>query len=142
MKIKGRNGLGTVRELAEYLATNISADDIRMKRFNSVDFSILDEIYTDEELEDLEFIASGANGWYGIHEVDCGFDSTDMVLVSDYYGGGSPQLASIWEEDTTDGLAKTIEMLIIGCLEPSNFGVRYDTRLIIEFSTDEEVKQK
>lgn len=86
----------TVMELACYLASKIDPEDVLSRPFPDCDFSVLTEEWDGEQ--DLELIKSGACGWYGIKAVDMGFDSDDLILFADYYGGGSAAFCSIWDQ--------------------------------------------
>lgn len=102
-----------IGEFATSLANKISKSDRLVKDIGfTYDFALssFDE-FVDHD-QDLDELKASTTGWYGIKTCDCGFDSSDMVVVSDYYGGGVAILRSIYEgepeEDIRDEMAKEI----------------------------------
>lgn len=59
----------------------------KMEDFTPYDFAVMDTAAFEETPEDLRRIADCSEGWYGIKRVDTGFDSNELQIVADYYGG-------------------------------------------------------
>ena len=128
--------IGTVSELAEKIAGmvfDVRGNPVWTDEFHGVDFCVLDQDPTEEELADLELLKSGVSGWYGIKAVDTGFDSADLILFADYYGGGGPAFCSIWT-DMPDS-STVIRDVILESLNVVEGPVAKDTKLFIEFLT-------
>lgn len=102
----------TRMELAEKLAAWLE-QNWRREPFPRVDFAILDgegDSFTEEEIEDIKWNVSG---WYGIKKApDLGFDSTELILIADYYGGGCLNICQFY--DGIDGylLVQDLKTLI------------------------------
>lgn len=114
MKKDGNLAVCTIRELANELAKSIDSESVVDSQFTECDFAIID---SDIQTDDLEYIKSGASGWYGIKKLETGFDSTDLLLLCDYYGGGCPNLIQIWEG--MDGAVEHSQSILdglLGCL--------------------------
>ncbi len=107
-----------IGEFATSLANKISKSDRLVKdiRF-TYDFALssFDE-FVDHD-QDLDELKASTSGWYGIKTCDCGFDSSDMVVVVDYYGGGVAILRSIYEGEPEEDIKDEITEEIIWCLE-------------------------
>lgn len=110
--------LCTIREFAEYIAEIIytKREDFRLMdlQLPDYDFAIADE---DREGKTLAEIAFGSGGWYGMKKFDAGFDSNDLCLITDYYGGGSAVITQIWDGYNKKGNIRDIRNMIIRSLE-------------------------
>ncbi len=62
--------------------------------------------------DSLENILKRSEGWYGIRAIDVGFDSTDSLVVCDYYTGGCPQVMTIHEGQKGIDIIEGIDSLI------------------------------
>lgn len=133
MKKDGHLMLCTVKELAEYLASGIDQNRVLDNGFSDCDFAIIENV---DGNDDLEYIKSGAMGWYGIKAVDTGFDSDCLILFSDYYGGGCAQFAQLWDEmacykqNEVENVIKSLILDALTCQETAN----EDTPLIVAFA--------
>ena len=123
-----------IARLAEYLADNTYQSG-KEWRFTDCDFSIIDE---DENLADLNRVKKDACGWYGIKAVNPGFESTELILVSDYYGGGCASMTQLFWDDGNerDNWKKEIEKAIIETLSVQET-VTPDTMLLIDITRTE-----
>lgn len=130
MKREGCLAVCTTRELADELAKSIYSELVIDSRFTECDFAIID---SDIQTDDLEYIKSSASGWYGIKKLETGFDSTDLLLLCDYYGGGCPNLIQIWEG--MDGVVEHSQSILDGLLDCLNVqeAAKPDTVLIVDF---------
>lgn len=139
MKREGCLAVCTIRELADELEKSIDSDLVIDSQFTECDFAIISE---DIQSNDLEYIKSGASGWYGIKRLETGFDSTDLLLICDYYGGGCPNLIQIWEGmDGAVEHSKSILDGLLGCLNVQETA-KPETVLIVDFlrgGTEDEV---
>lgn len=107
-----------IGEFATLLANKINKSDRLVKdiRF-TYDFALssFDE-FVDHD-QDLDELKASTSGWYGIKTCDCGFDSSDMVVVADYYGGGVAILRSMYLGEPEEDIKDEITEEIIWCLE-------------------------
>lgn len=128
----------TVVALAEHIASLIDLENILEKRFPDCNFGIIDvAVETEFDQEELEFLQTGVCGWYGIKAVDAGFDSYDLVLIADYYGGGCAKLTQLYDGISKDDAVKEICRIIVGCLDVQE-GANRDTTLFVEFLEHDE----
>jgi len=149
MRREGPLAMCTVAELARHIADSIDLSDVLRKRFIDCDFCTIDEEnvnYTCNKSGknakySLQSAKVRAEMWYGIKAVDTGFNSTDLVLVADYYGGGSPAMAQIWTGmDTYEGVAELVQKTILDTLNVQ-LTANADTMLLAEFLEKPEAKR-
>ena len=125
----------TVRQLAEHLAGQINLEDVIKTQFPDCDFGIVDtDGETKFDQEELEFLHSEVCGWYGIKNVDTGFDSYVLVLIADYYGGSCAELAQLYDGISFDDAVKEITRIIVNSLNVQETGVTEDTLLLADFT--------
>ena len=130
MKREGCLAVCTIRELADELAKSIDTESVVDSQFAECDFAIID---SDSQSEDMGRIKSDASGWYGIKKLETGFDSPELLLLCDYYGGGCPNLIQIWEG--MDGAVEHSQSILdglLGCLNVQETA-KPDTVLIVDF---------
>lgn len=131
--------LCTIHEFAEYVAEIIviQGKNDSIGRFTvplpDYDFAVADE---DRQGKSLEAIALSSSGWYGMKKFDAGFDSADLCLITDYYGGGSATITQIYDGEEQNLIALDVENMIKKSINYCDSADR-NTVLIIEF---EEVK--
>lgn len=122
----------TVRELAEVLSRSINPKDVLHSKFTDCDFAIIDELEMGKPLDDIR---RDATGWYGIKRIDTGFDSEDLLLIADYYGGGCAHLSQIWSGlDGYLDVQKEIEGVLLNTLTVQE-SATLDTGLIVDFKS-------
>lgn len=125
----------TVRQVAEHIAGQINLEDVLKTEFPTCDYGLID---TDGETvfdqEELEFLHSGVCDWYGIKNVNTGFDPFVLVLIADYYGGGCAELAQIYDGISLDDAVKEITRIVVDSLNVQETGVTEDTLLIADFT--------
>lgn len=132
MKIYRQWMLCTVEELGAWLAERIEKDVLTgEKNFPDCDFTITNQ----ETGDSLHEMARNANGWYGIKAIDAGFDSDQLMLVADYYGGGCASMGTVGEYD--EEIAATITAVILDALQTIEKATA-DTLLLVEFSDNVE----
>lgn len=122
----------TVAELAKYLKDNIVANDKgEIFLIPECDFCIIDDDNVKYTLKELH---KGAESWYGLKIVDGGFESDCLVLMADYYGGGSANIAQIWNDgiEPSEGTVQDLTKLIEDTLCQRDFA-KHDTLLLVEF---------
>lgn len=107
--------LGTALEIAKELASNIVVNGettyLSIKDFQDCDFAITDPVCEDESLESICY---NSNGFHGIKQQHTGFDSNDLELIADYYGGGAGVYHSIFSGMTEQECVEVICNLIKG----------------------------
>ena len=130
MKVKGKLATCTIAELATNLAERIDFDD-NCEPFAKCDFGIITE--ADAAEDDLEYVRSGVNGWYGIKDIDTGFSSECLVLIADYYGGGCASMSQVWADDLgINYAAHDIEQMLLDTLNTQEVA-KPETLLLVEF---------
>ncbi len=139
MKKDETNGLMlcTVEELANFLTSKVNAQNVLANRFPNCDFAIVED---GDASDDLEYIKSGASGWYGIKAIDTGFDSLGLILCADYYGGGCANFTQLWDDVAgflDGGISGAIQKVLLGALELQETAGP-ETKLIVEFEKGEE----
>lgn len=130
MKREGCLAVCTIRELAEELAKSIDCESVVDSQFSECDFATIDGC---DQSDDLKRVKSDASGWYGIKKLETGFDSPDLLLLCDYYGGGCPNLIQIWEG--MNGAVEHPKYILdglLGCLNAQE-AAKPDTVLIVDF---------
>lgn len=125
--------LCTIKEFAEYIADIIYSARENKHLWNlqlpDYDFVIADE---EREHKTLAEIVDDSSGWYGMKKFDAGFDSNDLCLITDYYGGGSAVITQIWDGYNREGNIRNIENMIVKSLELSENNGE-NTEIIVEW---------
>lgn len=135
MRRQNNYAIMSVRELADVLAREIDMYNVIKNPFYGCDFAMIDPDIADE-IDDIERYAKYETiGWYGIKSVDPGFDSTDLLVISDRYGGGGAAMATLWNDmDAYDAdPAETIMTCILQTLNMCETA-HEASMLIVEFS--------
>lgn len=131
MMIDGNYILGTPKEIATYLVRDLIKDKYinNSSKFYNCDFAIVD--MTNKEIEELtlEEIHDNSTGWYGIKHINTGFDSSDLDLFVDYYGGGCGMYDMIYDGMKKDEYINIVKELIMSTLNVIE-GCKEDTLLI------------
>lgn len=123
----------TVKELVDTLAKKIPENRFDFVKFPEVCFSIIDYSQKNDE---PEVVASGAEGWYGIHRIDTGFDDDELTLCANYFGGGSPTFCYIFEGCPKKEIKNSLFSAITGTLM-SEGHVNSNTLLVVEITGNE-----
>lgn len=126
-----RYALLTMSELAETLVSNLDLHDIRRIMFLDCDFAVADYCEDDS----LEEIRHNSTGWYGVKSIDTGFDSDELCLVADYYGGGCAHFLTLEDDLFEKTATHCIAHLIMDTLSVQE-SVRYHTKLIVDFEPE------
>lgn len=125
----------TVRQLAAHIASQIDLEDVLKNRLPICDFGIIDtDDETEFDQEELEFLHSGVCGWYGIKDIDTGFNSVNLVLIADYYGGCCTELTQLYDGISLDDATNEITRIIVNSLNVQETGVTEDTLLLADFT--------
>lgn len=107
--------LGTAIEIAQELAANIVVDGevtySSIRDFKDCDFTVANINAKDESLESICY---ASDGFFGIKKQNTGFDSNDLELLADYYGGGAGVYHSIFSGMTEQECTDVIYGLIKG----------------------------
>lgn len=123
----------TIKQLAEHIAGKINLEDVLKTEFPTCDYGIIDtDGETEFDQEELEFLHTGVCGWYGIKKVDIGFDSYDLVLIADYYGGSCARLTQLFDGIDRKNAEKDILQIILDSMKVQE-EVTEDTMLMVEF---------
>ena len=125
--------LCSIQELAEYYADLILKDRKFNENIPGCDFAIADSIVPEDA--SLEDIRDSSSGWYGMKKFDAGFDSTDLCLITDYYGGGCALISQLYDGMEKQMIAFEIERIILGTFNVCESAHR-NTELIVEFHTE------
>lgn len=126
MRKFGELMVGTVAEIAKYVAENIPMTTSRIGDWKC-DFVTIDGL----ENESFTDILLNAHGWYGMKQVNLGFDSSTMTIAADYYGGGCAAITQLWSCDR-DEARWSIQKLILDTLGYCELA-KENTMLLAEF---------
>lgn len=90
-----------------------------LENFTPYDFAVMDTAAFEETPEDLRSIADCSEGWYGIKKIDIGFDSDELQIVADYYGGGCAAFLSLDTKEHYEIAIQLVTNLILQsmCME-------------------------
>lgn len=90
-----------------------------LENFTPYDFAVMDTAAFEETPEDLRRVADYSEGWYGIKKVDTGFDSNELQIVADYYGGGCAAFLSLDPKEDYEIAIQFVTNLILQsmCME-------------------------
>lgn len=122
----------TVKQLAKYLSSQIDGKNVLKNKFPNCDFAIIDT----DTFDDLENLRCNSSGWYGIKAVDAGFDSCDLILISDYYGGSCAKICQIFDDMNeilpNDNIESNIKRIVLNTLQYQE-SANENTYLIVDF---------
>ena len=129
---------GTVEQVATYIADSImsekGADDA--KKFQGFDFAVDSDFFHDSTLEDMK---TEASGWYGCHSVNLGFDSWDIELASNYYGGGAACIREIGVgEDKETVIEEIIALILNPVRDTENQLFSREDRIFVELEQEKD----
>lgn len=129
LKEHGNKAMGTARELAEYMADFLSSESHidEESNFYDCDFAVAN---TKAEGE-LDEIAASSSGWYGIKKIDTGFDSGNLDLFADYYGGGCGVFRSLFDGMSRTTIVEELECMLLHTLNCQEV-CHPDTQIILE----------
>lgn len=122
--------LGTISEIAKEL---YKADEKKFPdRFLDCDFSVVDQDCS--KIKSVEEIFLASNGpWYGIKQLNTGFDNYNSVdLFADYYGGGCGTYKEIGDWDSENIIKKYIKEIILETLNKGELVSNENTIIICE----------
>ena len=130
--------LCTVKELALYIMDKIyiGNDCYQLaENFPNCDFSIVDTETYGKKLFGESFTRAllSAGDWYGIKAVDTGFNSLDLTLICDYYGGGAAHIAALYFGLEKDCAMDYILSAIKNTLSVKEYCISDSTLLIVNF---------
>lgn len=104
--------LGTAREITEYIID----ESFRFLRYDYPQGNLKPYDFAIAEMEDgqtLEEIKLSSSGWYGIKQIETGFDFQGIDLFADYYGGTCGQHGYLdYDYDRGDCVEIVTEMII------------------------------
>lgn len=124
--------IGTIREIAAESAKSIKYG-ARRWQFIDFDFALADiEIEDVGSINDLTDFAFRCEGWYGIKYVDTDFDSCDLTLIGDYYGGSCMCCQQIYEGMSDEEVKEAIASLILNVLDFNGIGASENTVIVME----------
>lgn len=127
---QGKYMLGTIKEIAEELY------DANSKHFTNCDFALIDDQGIDLNKDiNLEEIHDNSTGWYGIKNLDTGFNSDiygSLNLFADYYGGSCGEYRFIYGDENEDYIYGTITNMIIDTLSYQEVTITRNMIIICE----------
>lgn len=138
MRIEKNLMLATAKGTAQHIVTELNKlSNFKDKKayFDkpenmAFDFAIAD--VCDDKMT-LEKIHRQCTGWYGINSVDSGHNSSDIVLIGDYHGGGSAALFQIYDGMESGEMEAGIENLILTTMMRE---AGFSTLLLVEFAEE------
>lgn len=103
----------------EDFARSVLGRKNKAEDFTPYDFVVMDTAAFEEDPEDLEYVADCSEGWYGIKKIDTGFDSNELQIIADYYGGGCTAFLSLDPEEDYETAVQSVTDLILQsmCME-------------------------
>ncbi len=120
---KGKYTICTISEFSRILAKSVWDALCLDSDWHNYDFGLVEDLLDEEPDADPEYVASGICGWYGVKYVNTGFD---IVLVSDYYGGGCAEMCLFWDDGFGDAqiphMAASIQDMILKTLGCQEYG--------------------
>lgn len=128
--------LATVTDLAECIAGQINTERVLSKKFPSCDFAMVDVDKADVDADKVFDLAEHADGWYGIKRVSTGFDSYNLCLVSDYYGGGCASFRQLFDGIDRREAVEAIRDMILETIRFQEEAYE-NTMLIADFGEDQ-----
>lgn len=133
MRREGKYVLGTPKELAEYIVDKsfkFNGALIGNYELKPYDFAVADELI-DLNKSTLEEIKASSSGWYGIKQIETGFDFCGIELFADYYGGRCGQYETLDYDYGRNECVMVITEMIINVLNIQET-CHEDTLLIAE----------
>lgn len=123
----------SVRNLAEYVVSNLNYDGIADltsggHNFIDCDFCTID---ISNNISIQEVIDSSL-GWHGIKTIDIGFNSSELDIGVDYYGGGCLHTTSLNYGMDKKQCVEFIKEIIMESLDDNGENVEDDTLLLVE----------
>lgn len=101
------------------------------ERFKDFDFAVTE--YTSDIGFALSTIAAESESWFGIKQVDTGFDNViDLELFADYYGGGCGVYKTIHPEMSEKEGINIFYDLLLGTLKFSDCSYDDETTIIVK----------
>ena len=133
MRKQGKYVLGTAGEIAEYIVdesfdfTNkfIIKGDLKFYDFAIADRDVSPNRYT------LEEIKMASSSWYGIKQIETGFDFEGINLFADYYGGRCMICGEIDIDYSRDDCCKVVREMMLNVLNIQE-SCNEDTLIIAE----------
>lgn len=130
--------LMTVSQLAEFIASQLDYGKIWKSKFPNCDFTIVDVNencqYSNEGLLELH---RNASGWFGIHSVNFGLDSTTLFAVADIYGGGCDQVCRLYDGIGVNEAEILLREAIRGAIEGYGETATNEMFLLVEFKDEQ-----
>lgn len=121
-----------IRELAEYYSSIICKGEEFCRDIPDCDFAIAE---IPGKYATLEEIKASSSGWYGMKRIDAGFDSEELCVITDYYGGGCANFAQLCDamekKEITESFIHTI-LHTLNTIEAAN----RNTAVIVDFKTE------
>lgn len=122
--------LGTPRGIAKEVLKYVLENTINAEsKFINCDFAVA----CDEEYETLAERKYNSSGWYGIKKINTGFDSDDLDLFADYYGGGCGIYNTLFDGMTPKDCIDIVQKMIIATMNITEYCDK-NSILIAEFT--------
>lgn len=133
MRTEDKYVLGTPHEIAEYIIDkSLRFRKALMSNYDLTpyDFAVADDLCDPNELS-LEEIKGSSSGWYGIKQIDAGFDYQGIDLIADYYGGRCMVCSELELDYSRADCVAIVEEMIMNVLNIQD-SCHEDTLLIAE----------
>lgn len=86
--------IGSLNDFAKDVVSQIDLNDVKKIRVPLISFCLVDK--DPKDYKNLSDLARDCSGWYGLKEIEePAFDSSDLILYGDYFGGGCAHLVQI-----------------------------------------------
>ena len=128
----------TARDFVKILAQKIVDNDILQKtdpenHFPKVAFAARVNEWNKVEISpDVALENITTSSWFGIHPVT-GFDSTDLDLICNYYGGGCASLTSLFDGLSQEEIEEELAKIIQDSTEMGGVGVAKDEMIYVQW---------
>lgn len=111
----GNFTIGTIKEISEEYVRALNESKYEWGN-TDFDFALckgsINDIEEDVRNGNIDKFTYDLSEWYGMKYIITGFDSGDLTLIADYYGGGCMQSANICREYSDDEKVELIRELI------------------------------
>lgn len=134
----------SVSELVDIIISKINFDNLYDKPFPVLDFAVPDiDKNNISKLcgENIKTFVLDQSGWFGCRTIpESLFNTTDLILAFDYYGGGAFHTVTIIEDDEPWMITEAKKIMcatIINTLDYGGFHANRDTILAVHIHNEE-----
>ena len=119
----------SINDLSSYIVSRINLENVLKTPLYPIDFAV----DFDAECDDMSILKANATGWYGIRSIDTGFDSCNLCIVTDYFGGGCGQYIEIFDGEDVECAKREISRAIVRAMVFNGDSVDVDTKIFVDY---------